>query len=196
MLTDIRVYYEGNRLLKPGFVQFFAELTSLAKEKRSAIHFISAGSGANACRDFGIALKTNTGAWNILLKDSEGPDSGNLSTSLCREYTWDKVHADSIFWMVEMMESWFHADKDALANFYGEGFKKGALKANPDVEAISKSDLEKGLQNATRNTNAGGYFDNKTSHGPKLLARIDPKRVREAAPNCDKLFTAVLSRLS
>ncbi len=76
-----------------------------------------------------------------------------------------------------MMESWFHADKDALAKFYGSGLKSG-------------------LKNATRKTDAGDYFDHKTSHGPKLLEAIDPVLVRTAAPNCDKMFKTILDFLA
>lgn len=97
--------------------------------------------------------------------------------------------------MVEMMESWFHADKEALEKFYGQRFRRGALKANPKVEEISKADLENGLHAATKDTGMGDYFDHKTSHGPKLLAEISPEKVRDAAPNCRRLFTAVLAKL-
>lgn len=93
-----------------------------------------------------------------------------------------------------MMEAWFHADRDSLAAFYGEGFKRNALRANPNVEKIPKKDLEDGLRAATRNTRKGDYYDNKTSHGPKLLARINPGLVQNAAPNCRK-FQAILARL-
>jgi hypothetical protein len=99
--------------------------------------------------------------------------------------------------MVEMMEAWFHADKNALAKFYDdEKFNWGALKPNPKVELIPKRDLVEGLKAATKNTRKGDYFDNKTSHGPKLLEAIDPALVRRAAPNCDRLFEAVLKRLT
>jgi hypothetical protein len=95
--------------------------------------------------------------------------------------------------MVQMMESWFHGDKDALAKFYGDGFKRNALKPNPKVEEIPKKDLEDGLRTATRATRKGAYH--KTAHGPMLLALIDQDRVRQAAPNCDRLFQAVLDKL-
>ncbi len=95
-----------------------------------------------------------------------------------------------------MMESWFHADKEALQEFYGQGFKKKALKSNPKVESIPKKDIERGFQNATRDTKKGGYFDNKTTHGPRLLQLINPQLVRDSAPNCDKLFVAILEKLS
>lgn len=34
--------------------------------------------------------------------------------------------ADSIFWIAEMMESWFHADKDRLEEYYGSRFRMKA----------------------------------------------------------------------
>ena len=193
MVTEIRIYYEGDPLLKPGFHAFFTALRDRAKEKRCGFRLIAAK--GTPCRDFQDAIKTNPDAWNILLKDSEGPDAGDLSASLCKQNEWSQSHVDSIFWMVEMMESWFHADKEALQQFYGSGFKKNALKANPNVERISKKDLKDGLSAATKSTRKGDYYDNKTSHGPKLLASINAGLVQEAAPHCQMLFQAVLAKL-
>lgn len=196
MVTEIRIYYEGSRLLRSGFDAFFTSLKSRAKANRCRVTLVAAGSGGTACRDFGIAIpKMHPTAWNILLKDSEGPHYDNLSVSLCGEWQWDKSRADLIFWMVEMMESWFHADKDSLEKFYDTGFSRNALKANPNVEQISKKDLKEGLRAATKNTQKGDYYDDKTSHGPKLLALINPDLVQKAAPNCRKLFETILVKL-
>ncbi len=97
--------------------------------------------------------------------------------------------------MVEMMEAWFHADPAALAKFYGARFQKSALKGDPkNVEKIPKKDVEKGLKAATARTAMGSYH--KTWHGPKILEVIDPQLVRHAAPNCDRLFQAILSHLN
>jgi len=150
--------------------------------------------GGTPARDFGIAIRTHRNSWNILLLDSDAPDDGQLSKALVARHGWDKSHEESIFWMVEMMESWFHADKDVLQKYYGGDFKVGALKANPNVEQISKQDLEDGLKAATRNTQKGKYH--KTRHAPYLLESIDPSRVKRAAPNCKKLFDAVLAKLA
>lgn len=185
MPTEIRIYFEGHALLKPGFDGFFKELHERARKQRRGFHLIPSKSGAQARRDFGIALTVNPKAWNVLLLDSEGPYDGRRA----------RTHRNSVFWMVEMMESWFHADKEALAEFYGDGFKSAALKANPKVELISKKDLKAGLKAATRNTKKGDYFDNKTSHASKLLAIVKPDLVRQAAPNCDRLFKALLAHL-
>jgi len=193
---EIRIYYEGHRLLKPGFDAFFKALHKQAEAKRSRIRLIAAKSGDEACDDFAAAQESHPHDWNILLKDSEGPDTGKLSASLCTKKGWRNADATSIFWMVEMMESWFHADKDALERFYGNGFKRNALKSNRRVEEITKADLQNGLHAATKDTGKGDYYRNKTTHGPKLLAEIGPDRVQNAAPNCKKLFDAILARLA
>ena len=46
------------------------------------------------------------------------------------------------------------------------------------------------MSEATRNTGNGEYFDNKTSHGPEFLGKLDPELVRGAAPNRQRLFDA------
>lgn len=122
------IYYEGHNLLKPGFTEFFGELRNSARRRRCSFQLVSGGSREQACRDFGIAIKKHVNAWNILLIDSEGPDTGKLSEILCQRHGWDKPQANSVFWMVQMMESWFHADLNALETFYGQGFRKNALK--------------------------------------------------------------------
>jgi hypothetical protein len=41
----------------------------------------------------------------------------------------------------------------------------------------------------------GGEY-HKTKHAPNLLAIIDPALVRNAAPNCDRMFRLILDALS
>jgi len=130
------------------------------------------------------------------LIDSECPLAPRAAAALCRKRKWDTSNAASIFWMVQMMESWFHADKNALKDFYGAGFNENALKSNPNVEDISKQDLKNGLSAATKDSRKGNYFDNKTQHGPKLLETIKPALVQQAAPNCKRLFTIIRQKLS
>jgi len=187
---------KATKLWRQALPNSFRQLRDTAKERRCKFSLISGKSGSEACQDFATALKTHKNAWNILLKDSEAPDHGKLSSSLCEEQAWDKSHSDSIFWMVQMMESWLHADKEALEKFYGAGFRKNALKRNPKVEEISKADLTDGLATATKECSRGNYFENKRSHGPRLLASINPGKVQQAAPNCKRLFETVLNRLA
>jgi hypothetical protein len=72
-----------------------------------------------------------------------------MAKSICPD------HAESIYWMVQTMEAWFHADKESMAK-----------------------------------------YRNKTTHGPKLLSLIDPELVKNASPNCNRLFAALTVRLS
>ena len=104
--------------------------------------------------------------------------------------------SDSKFWMVEMMESWFHADKAVLEAFYGRGFRREVLNANPNVEEIPKRDLVSRLRAATKDTVKGDYYRHKTAHGPDLLAGIHPALVRQAAPNCQRMFKSLLDKLA
>jgi hypothetical protein len=181
MTTEIRIYFEGHKNLRPGFAAFFSEIRTRGTEKRCKVEFIATGGKPE--RDFDIAMKTHRTAWNVLLRDSEGPYNPGLSPS------------DSKFWMVEMMEAWFHADKAALKDFYGRGYRSEALTANPNVEEIPKRDLISGLKAATKETKKGDYYRNKTTHGPDLLAKIRPKVVREAAPHCEEMFKALFGKI-
>jgi hypothetical protein len=182
MPGEIRIYFEGDKCLRPGFDAFFREVRERADTARWKVRIVATGGTPE--RDFGIGTRKHPAAWNILLRDSEGP----LDPSR------PPPKADSIFWMVETMESWFHADKDALAQYYKKGFRKDALKPNPNVEEISKRDLIQGLNFATKDTTKGKYH--KTKHAPALLESIKPELVRRAAPNCERLFKAVLDKLA
>jgi hypothetical protein len=182
MPGEIRIYFEGDKSLKPGFDAFFREVREHADATRWK--FRTVATGGTPQRDFEIGKGKHPAAWNILLRDSEGPLDPSRPPS----------GADSVFWMVEMMESWFHADKGALAQYYKKGFRKDALKPNPSVEEISKKDPIDGLNSATRETSKGKYH--KTKHAPTLLELIEPGLVRKAAPNCERLFTAVLQKLA
>jgi hypothetical protein len=181
MAGEIRIYFEGDKSLKPGFSVFFAQLILLARQSKCGFQLIAARSGEEARRDFDLANKTHQGAWNILLRDSEGPQPAHS--------------AERMFWMVESMESWFHADKAALKKFYGPKFRQGALKQNPNVEQIAKRDLVDGLSAATRETDKGDYYRNKTTHGPKLLELINPDLVKKASEECDRIFTGITALL-
>jgi hypothetical protein len=179
MPSEIRIYFDGDGSLKPGFAAFFRDIRARADAVRRKVSIVATGGTPE--RDFAIAMRKHPAARNILLRDSEGPWNQNLHAS------------DSIFWMVEMMESWFHADKDALEAYYKSGFRKAALKANPNFEEISKQDLIDGLKAATKDTTKGKYH--KTRHAPALLQSINPALVRKAAPHCERLFKAVLDDL-
>jgi len=87
--------------------------------------------------------------------------------------------------MVQAMEAWFLADRDALATYYGQGFRRNALPGDEQhIEAIRKDHLVPSLENASRDTKTKGQY-HKTRHGFALLATIDPVKVEAGSPHAE-----------
>jgi hypothetical protein len=186
MVTELRVYYEGDNGLKPGFHKFLKEIVDVARSQRCK--FQPVDTNGTPIQDFRDALKTHPDAWSVLLLDSEDPQAFQV-----RKRSLEGCDPESIFWMVQVMESWFLADVDALKRHYKSGFQETALEGTPKVEQIPKADVLTRLKKATRGAKPGEY---QKSHAFKLLGLIDPSKVRTAAPNCDRMFRLILARLS
>lgn len=175
---ELRLYFEGDNGLKPGFHKFLKEIVDVARSQRCKFQLVEAN--GNPVQDFRDAFKTHRDAWDVLLLDSEDPQEFQL-----RKKSLEGCDPDSIFWMVQIMESWFLADIDALKALFGGSVTTG----NPNVEQIPKEDMLERLKKA-----ANGEY-HKVKHGTKLLGLVDPAKVRKAAPHCDRMFTAILARL-
>ena len=185
MVAPITIYYEGSPALREGFSGLFSGI-SRVKPK-----LVAGKSFANAIRAFVIATERG-GAANFLLVDSDGPDDGKLLQKVKSNPEWKSgltVSPEQVHFMVQVMESWLLADKDALEAYYGQGFRPARLPADARVEQIPKDDVTNGLHDATRGTGKGPYH--KTRHAPALLALIDTAKVRSAAPSCARLFHAI-----
>jgi hypothetical protein len=178
MVTKLRIYFEGDDRLRPGFRQFLSEIAEVARAKRC--HFDLIAADGTPVEDFRDALKTRSDAWNVLLLDSEGGQEFQH-----RKRSLEGCDQDSVFWMVQIMESWFLADLDALKTL----FRGSLTEGNPNVEEIPKADVRERLNKA-----ANGEY-HKVKHGARLLGLIDPAKVRKAAPNCDRMFRLILARL-
>ena len=77
--------------------------------------------------------------------------------------------------MVQVMESWFLADRPALQEFYGQRFRSQALPGNQNIEQVPKQDVLNGLRQASRATPKGAY--DKGAHSFKILEILDPAKV-------------------
>ena len=95
--------------------------------------------------------------------------------------------------MVQVMEAWIIADIETLRRFYGQGFNANPIPGQEDVELIAKTDLERALIQATRNTQKGEYH--KIRHGPKILALVDVSKIRNRARHCDRMFTTLSNKI-
>ena len=83
--------------------------------------------------------------------------------------------------MVQAMEAWLLADRDALAAYYEEGFRPKRFPYDERrIEEIPKDDLEPSLICASVATTKGAYH--KTRHAFALLAEIDPAKVQAGSP--------------
>ena len=185
MPASIRVYIEGDKKLLPGFRQFFNQFYSQGTKIDLAM------CGPNVIADFANGVKKFPSAVNILLMDSEGLNGPDLLQKVKTHDKWDlstndKVADDCLNFMVQVMESWFLADRQALRNYYGNGLSENRLPANPNIEQIPKADVLHRIESATSNTGKGKYH--KTKHAPDLLRNIDPAKVQSASPSCSRLF--------
>ncbi|MEW6754252.1 MAG: DUF4276 family protein [Candidatus Latescibacterota bacterium] len=157
---------------------------------------VACGRRQDALDDFGRALLTGD-SHPVLLVDAEAP-----VTAISRP--WEHLQArdgwvrpagatdEQGHLMVQAMESWFLADRPALAAFYGQHYREGALPDNPDVESVAKAGVLHGLEQATRDTRKGRYAKGALSYD--VLGRLDPARLEAAAPAAKRLF-ATLRRL-
>jgi len=188
-VREIRIYFEGDSRLTEGFQKFLEQQIAAARERRCRVQLVNGGARSTAIEDFKLALQTHPASWNVLLIDSEGADDGTL---LARSGL-PPAQRSSVFWMVQLMESWFLADIPALRDFYDQGFREGRLAAKRDLENVPKKDVMTWLENATRRTRKGKY--DKAAHAPRLLALIDPELVQKACPNCRRISEAFCERL-
>lgn len=192
-MVKITIFVEGggdNRLqqrgCRKGFSEFFKKLGIKPK-------IVACGSRKNAYDSFCTGLKnTKDNEYSLLLVDSEAPVKANMSVwqhvHLHEGGKWskpDKATDGHLNFMVECMEAWFMADKQTLADYYGQGFNQNALSQNAKIEDISKQDLYATLNRATRNTTKGSY--SKGSHSFEILSQIDANAVIVNSPHAKKL---------
>lgn len=200
---NVKVYVEGggdNRSLRSQCRQNFKKFFCKAGLKGRMPRIVASGGRVKAFEDFRNALK-KAGAKDfiVLLVDSEdsvGVEAGSWA-HLKRRDNWDKPAAatdDNAHLMAQCMESWFLADKDKLAAFFGDGFNRGALPARPEVENISKKDVLASLKAASRHCGKKGKYD-KGQHSFKILARLDPEKVTAASPHARRLVETLLAKM-
>ncbi len=204
MVTEIRLYVEGGgdsketkANLRHGFSTFFQSLVEQARKKNIRWNITVCGGRDATHKGFLNSLKNHPKAFNVLLVDAEEavtlPPLQHLKK---RDPSWclSDVCEESCHLMVQMMEAWFIADRKALLDFYGNGFKESALPGNRNVENIGKAAIESALKSATKNSSKGEYH--KIRHGSKLLERVDNNIVRSAAPHCERLFGVITTQLA
>lgn len=135
----------------------------------------------------------------VLLVDSESPVVRNTGPwqHLKGRDDWDRPAGamdENAHLMVQCMEAWFLADEAALAGYFGAGFNPNSLPGRPEIEEVSKSEVEQGLKMASRNCKKGRYT--KGSHSFGILAELDPDKVTGASPHAKRLISTLLNKTS
>lgn len=172
----MNVYLEGGPLLRPAMRAFLLRAVNTIYRQSVVLNVIPCGSGDDAIR------KCSGDSNAVLLIDSEGVLTTQLTDRVGRQVGSD----NSVFFMVQLMEAWFLADRPMLESYYGRGFSAGSLPANPNIENVPKPDVERGLHNATRRCGKGAY--NKTTHATDLLNQLNPAAVYTTCPNFARLI--------
>ncbi|MFL6259981.1 MAG: DUF4276 family protein [Thermoanaerobaculia bacterium] len=203
MVREIRIYVEGGgqdkltwRKIREGLSNFLDPLRQLARSRRVQWRIIPCGSRNDTFEELKIGLRTRPEAFHVLLVDSEGPVSQSPLEHLRNQDRWDVslLTEDQCHLMVQTIEAWLVADPEALASYYGQGFRRNALPKNPDVEAIPKDQLVKKLEQATAKTQKRPYH--KIRHCADLLGRLSRDRVRQRARHCELLFRTLEARIT
>jgi hypothetical protein len=102
---------------------------------------------------------------------------------------WDKPEGaknDQAFLMVQVMESWFLADREALKAFFGIGYRAQTIPKWPHLEEVPKDRVFSALEQATVACGKRRYAKGNRSFS--LLAQISPAKVETASPNAKALF--------
>jgi len=202
--VSTRLYVEGGGDRKPARTKcrqaFQAFLRKAGLEGRLPRIFASGGR-QQAYDDFRHALGASRADDSVvLLVDSEGLVATRAGPwrHLKDRDGWDKPDGatdDHVHLMVQCMEAWFLADRAALAGYFGDGFSENSFPRRPDVEEVSKQDLERGLNAATRNSRPKGAY-RKDRDSFAILADLDPHKVACASPHAKRFLEALRARAS
>ena len=198
---SVKVYVEGGgdrqelrTKCRQGFSTFFRKTELDGRMPR----IIACGDRQKTYDKFCTALANSTDDdFIVLLVDSEGPVMSDPWLHLQERDRWGKPAGatdDNAHLMVQCMEAWFLADKDALAHFFGAEFNRNALPQRVEVENIPKDDLENGLKAATRQCGKGAYH--KGNHSFAILAQLAPGKVIDASPHAERLVSTLLGEAS
>ena len=191
-----RLYVEGGGDRNPSKTRcrqaFRAFLLKAGLEGRLPRIFASGGR-QQAYDDFRHALgRSRDDDRVVLLVDSEGPVAKGVRPwrHLKDRDDWDKpdgANDDHVHLMVQCMEAWFLADRAVLARYFGDGFSESSLPRRAEVEEVSKQDLERGLNDAARNSRSKGAY-RKGRDSFAILANLDPDKVANASPHAKRFL--------
>ena len=200
MVRQVVIHFEGSDKLRVGFGKLFENHRERARRNGIRFKTIAGGPNAETVKGFLRSCRLNPSDLNVLLIDSErpAPNAAEAIRALRSSSYWDASVApkedERINFMVQAMEAWFIADRQAMASHFGNGFRCGSLPNPQNAESTSPNGLTESIDQALRAI--GGRrrkkYD-KVRDGARLLALIDEATVRQNCPSFRRL-TDFLSR--
>lgn len=194
----VKLYVEGGgdgKDLRSECRRGFREFLEKAGLKGKMPAIVACGGRRSAYEDYCTAIANGEAA--MLLVDSEAPVADAHRTGKPDEWQpWQHLKArpgdgwdspanasdSDCHLMVQVMESWFLADRDALKAFFGQDFHEKALPAaNRPIESVAKDDVHDALKRATQSCKIKAEYS-KGEHSFKLLAKIEPDKIIAASP--------------
>jgi hypothetical protein len=125
----------------------------------------------------------------LLLVDSEGPvEPDQTAWEYLQTHGGSRIPAsarDQVFLMVQLMETWFLADRETLRRYFGRGFRENVFRAWPDLEAVPKNTVLRTLEQATADCRKP-YAKGKVSFD--LLGQVNPALVENACLHAKQLL--------
>jgi hypothetical protein len=101
---------------------------------------------------------------------------------------WEKPSGssdDQAFLMVQIMETWFLADRASIRRYFGSALREEHLRSWPDLEDVPKADVLGALDRATASCSKP-YAKGRVSFD--LLGQLNPTLVEAACPNAKRLL--------
>ena len=160
---------------------------------------VACGGRRSAYDDFCTAIGQGHPA--VLLVDSEGPVAGASPWEHLRRRPGDgwsrpagAADADCHL-MVQCMENWFLADRNAVAAYFGPEFRAGRLPAPQRlVDDVPKDRAFQTLVAASKDCSPKGAYD-KGRHSFALLGKIDPRKVTAASPWAERFVAELKNKM-
>ena len=198
-MVRVSIYIEGggdgaklNQIFRTGWRDFF---TSAGLTGRLPA-VVRCGDRANAFRRFLVAVReAGDNELPVLLVDSEGPVKEGQSTW---EYLRDNdgwrppagADDNQAYLMVQAMETWLMADREALREYFGRGFNENRLPGQGDPELILQNTLEPSLKDAS--SGCGRQYA-KGTVSFEILGRVDAGKVEERCRHAKALLNYLRS---
>jgi hypothetical protein len=200
-MVTVKLYVEGagqtdleRSQCRQAFSKFFESAGLAGKLPRT----VPCGGRQSAYDAFITALRSaKAGDLPLLLVDAEGAVAMGQTVwqHLKSRDNWDKpagVGDDQAFLMVQVMETWFLADREMLRAYFGPEFAEKHLHAWPSLEDVPKQTVYDALERATANCKQKAYAKGKVSF--EVLEKVDPGKVEIACPHA-KAFLERMRRL-